>query len=144
LRRNPLSDSRRNPELPKVAMIAIVDDDVSVRDATKHLIRSLGYAAVTFASAEEYLESDLVEGTSCLITDLRMPGMSGIELQERLIADGYRIPIIFISAFSNENIRSRTLRAGAFGFLNKPFEDESLIQCLDKALKTDEAGLMQQ
>jgi FixJ family two-component response regulator len=125
-------------------MIAIVDDDVSVRDATKHLIRSLGYAAVTFASADEYLRSDCVESTSCLITDLRMPGMSGIELQERLIADGHRIPIIFMTAFFDEHIRSRALRAGAFGFLNKPFEDESLIRCLDKALKGDEAGLAQQ
>ena len=125
-------------------MIAIVDDDVSVRDATKHLIRSLGYAAVTFASADEYLRSDCVESTSCLITDLRMPGMSGIELQERLIADGHRIPIIFMTAFFDEHIRSRTLRAGAFGFLNKPFEDKSLIRCLDKALKGDEAGLAQQ
>jgi FixJ family two-component response regulator len=125
-------------------MIAIVDDDVSVRDATKHLIRSLGYAAVTFGSAEEYLQSDSIEGTSCLIADLRMPGMSGIELQERLIANGYRIPIIFVTAFFDENTRSRTLRNGAFGFLNKPFEDESLIRCLDKALKSDEAGFAQQ
>ncbi len=125
-------------------MIAIVDDDVSVRDATKHLIRSLGYAAVTFASAEEYLQSEFIEGTSCLITDLRMPGMSGIELQERLIANGYRIPTIFMTAFFDENIRSRTLRNGAFGCLNKPFEDESLIRCLDKALKSDAAGFVQQ
>jgi|SRR4029077_8898360 FixJ family two-component response regulator len=125
-------------------MIAIVDDDVSVRDATKHLIRSLGYAAATFASAEEYLQSDIIDGTSCLITDLRMPGMSGIELQERLIADGRRIPIIFITAFCDENIRRRTLRAGASGFLNKPFEDACLIRCLDKALKSDETGFAQQ
>ena len=125
-------------------MIAIVDDDLSVRDATKHLILSLGYAAVTFASAEEYLQSDCIEGTSCLITDLRMPGMSGIELQERLIADGHRIPIIFMTAFRDENTRRRTLRAGAFGFLNKPFEDACLIRCLDKALKRDEAGFAQQ
>jgi FixJ family two-component response regulator len=125
-------------------MIAIVDDDVSVRDSTKHLIRSLGYAAVTFASAEEYLRSEFIEGTSCLITDLRMPGMSGIELQERLIANGYRIPTIFMTAFFDENTRRRTLRNGAFGFLNKPFEDESLISCLDKALKSDGAGFAQQ
>jgi FixJ family two-component response regulator len=125
-------------------MIAIVDDDVSVRDATKHLIRSLGHAAVTFASAEEYLRSDIIGGTSCLITDLKMPGMSGIELQERLIADGRRIPVIFMTAFLDENIRRRTLRAGAFGFLNKPFEDACLIRCLDKALNGDETGLAPQ
>jgi FixJ family two-component response regulator len=73
-----------------------------------------------------------------------MPGMSGIELQERLIADGHRIPVIFMTAFFDENIRRRTLRAGAFGFLNKPFEDESLIRCLDKALNNDETGLTPQ
>jgi FixJ family two-component response regulator len=130
--------------IAQVPMIAIVDDDISVRDATKHLIRSLGYAAVTFASAEEYLRSDIIGGTSCLITDLRMPGMSGIELQERLIAEGHRIPVIFMTAFFDENIRRRTLRAGAFGFLNKPFEDESLIRCLYKALNNDETGLTPQ
>ena len=125
-------------------MISIIDDDRSVREAVKSLIRSLGYEAVTFASAEEYLRSDIIDGTSCLITDLRMPGMSGIELQERLIADGHRIPVIFMTAFFDENIRRRTLRAGAFGFLNKPFEDESLIRCLDKALNNDETGLTPQ
>lgn len=122
-------------------MIAIVDDDASNRDATKHLVRSLGYGATTFASAEEYLRSDCIEDTSCLITDVRMPGMSGIELQERLIAHGHRIPVIFMTAFFDEYIRSRTLRAGALGFLIKPFEDTSLISCLDKALKRGEAGL---
>ena len=116
-------------------MIAIVDDDVSVRDAMKHLISSLGYGALTFASAEEYLRSDCIGGTSCLITDLRMPGMDGMELQQRLIADGHRIPIIFMSAFCNEAVRSRTLQAGALGFLIKPFEDACLIRCLDEALK---------
>ncbi len=125
-------------------MIAIVDDDASVRDATKHLIRSLGYAAVTFASAEEYLRSDCIEATSCLITDLRMPGMSGIELQERLIADGRRIPMIFMTAFFDESTRHRALRAGAFGFLNKPFEETRLISCLGKALRGDATGLAKQ
>lgn len=125
-------------------MIAIVDDDESVREATKHLIRSLGHAAVTFASAEEYLRSDCIGGTSCLITDLRMPGMSGMDLQERLIADGHDIPIIFMTAFFSEHIRNRTLKAGAFGFLIKPFGDECLIRCLDKALKRGETGLAEQ
>ncbi len=125
-------------------MIAIVDDDVSVRDAMKHLISSLGYGALTFASAEEYLGSDCIAGTSCLITDLRMPGMNGMELQERLIADGHRIPIIFMSAFCNESVRSRTLNAGALGFLIKPFEDERLIECLDRALQGKDAGIAEQ
>lgn len=118
-------------------MISIVDDDESVREATKGLIRSLGYAAATFASAEEYLRSDHVTNTSCLIADVQMPGMSGIELQDRLISDGHRTPIIFVTAFPEARIRARVLRAGALGFLSKPFNDESLIACLDMALGDD-------
>jgi FixJ family two-component response regulator len=119
-------------------VISIVDDDESVREATESLVRSLGYSAATFASAEEYLQSDLVEDSSCLITDLRMPGMSGAELQDQLIADGNRTPVIFISASLDDHIRSRVLDAGACGFLHKPFDDQSLIDCLNKALKDAE------
>ncbi|HET8919927.1 MAG TPA: response regulator, partial [Xanthobacteraceae bacterium] len=120
-------------------MIVIVDDDESMREATKFLVISLGYSVLTFASAEEYLASDHVSATSCLISDLRMPGMSGVELQKRLIADGHRIPMIFVTAFFNEQVRARALQAGALGFLSKPFEDRCLIKCLDKALKSDTA-----
>ena len=125
-------------------MISIVDDDESVREATKGLIRSLGYAAASFASAEEYLQSDRLRDTSCLITDLHMPGMSGADLQDRLIADGFHTPIIFMTAYFDEKIRSRVLNAGAFGFLRKPFDDECLIECLDKALRHAENGLSEQ
>jgi FixJ family two-component response regulator len=118
----------------KVPVIAIVDDDQSVREATKGLIRSLGYVAATFASAEEYLRSDRVIDTACLITDVQMPGMSGIDLQDRLISDGHQTPMIFVTAFPEAKIRARALKAGACGFLSKPFKDESLIECLDKAL----------
>ena len=124
-------------------MIVIVDDDESMREATKFLVISLGYSVRTFASAEEYLASDHVSATSCLISDLRMPGMSGVELQKRLIADGHRIPVIFMTAFFEKEIRARALRAGAFGFLSKPFEDQCLIKCLDKALKSDTAEYTQ-
>jgi FixJ family two-component response regulator len=120
-------------------MIVIVDDDESVREATKYLVKSLGYPVLTFASAEEYLASDHVSATSCLISDLKMPGISGVELQKRLIADGHHIPIIFMTAFFEEEVRARALQAGAFGFLSKPFADQSLIKCLDKALKGDTA-----
>jgi FixJ family two-component response regulator len=116
-------------------MISIVEDDASVREATKGLVRSLGYSAATFASAEEYLRSERVRDTACLITDVQMPGMSGIDLQDRLIADGRRTPIIFVTAYPEERIRARALRAGAVGFLSKPFTDESLIECLDRALR---------
>jgi FixJ family two-component response regulator len=120
--------------LSKAHVISIVDDDASVRDATESLVRSLGYDAATFASAEEYLVSRYVRDTSCLITDLVMPGMSGVDLQDRLIADGNDTPVIFITACFDEMARARALEAGAHGFLRKPFSEESLIECLDSAL----------
>lgn len=122
-------------------VVSIVDDDVSVRKATEGLIRSLGYVAATFASAEEYLRSDRVADTSCLITDVRMSGMSGLELQDRLIAAGHRTPVIFMTAFPEEEICTRALNAGALGFLHKPFDDAHLVECLDRALKGVGVGL---
>jgi FixJ family two-component response regulator len=120
--------------LAKTPMISIIDDDEAVRAATRGLIRSLGYSAATFASAEEYLESDRVEDTSCLITDVQMSGMNGVELQERLIADGRGTKVIFMTGFSEETVRARALKAGAIGFLKKPFDDACLIKCIDRAL----------
>ena len=120
----------------KVPLISIVDDYEPNREAIEALIRSLGYTVATFASAEEYLRSDCIECSSCLITDLQMPGMSGAELQDRLISDGCHTPIIFMTAFSEEKVRARVLAAGALGFLSKPFSDECLIQHLEKALKS--------
>ena len=120
--------------MAKSHVISIIDDDPSVREATQSLIRSLGYDAQVFASAEEYLQSERLSDLSCLITDLHMPGMSGTDLQDRLIADGYQIPIIFVTAYYEDRTRDRVMDAGAFGFLSKPFDDESLIECLDKAL----------
>ncbi|MCC8979028.1 response regulator [Bradyrhizobium sp. 10BB] len=117
-------------------MISIVDDDEPNREATEALVLSLGYTVATFASAEEYLQSDCAESSSCLITDLHMPGMSGADLQDRLIADGHHTPIIFVTAFYEDTTRARVLGAGAFGFLSKPFSAECLILCLDKALKS--------
>ena len=116
-------------------MISIVDDDECVRESTAQLIRSLGYDATAFASAEEFLQSGQVRNTSCLITDVQMPGVSGIELQRRLLADGHRLPIIFITAFPDDRVRARVLGAGAVGFLNKPYHEESLIGCLGVALQ---------
>jgi FixJ family two-component response regulator len=121
-------------------MIAIVDDDESVREATKSLVRSLGYQAATFCSAEEFLGSAQLKSTSCLITDVRMPGMSGVELQDRLIADGRNMPTVFISAFSDERVRQKVLESGAIGYLRKPFEEDRLIECIDTALKGPSAG----
>lgn len=121
-------------ELAKIPVICIIDDDQSVRDATESLVRSLGYKAATFASAEEYLQSERLRDASCLIIDLRMPGMSGAELQDVLMADGYTTPIIFMTASRDERVRARVLDAGACGFLRKPLDDQRLIDCLKKAL----------
>src|ERR1700745_2839468 len=124
------SSSKKSWISEQVSMISIIDDDRSVREAVKSLIRSLGYEAVTFASAEEYLGADGAHDSECVITDVQMPGMTGIDLQDRLIADGYRRPIILMSAMSAEDAGTAVSR-----FLRKPFSDERLIDCLDRALK---------
>ncbi|WP_076863915.1 response regulator transcription factor [Bradyrhizobium mercantei] len=115
-------------------MISIIDDDLSVRTATHNLVRSLGYAVETYASAEEFLHSPHLNDTSCVIADVRMPTMSGLDLQSHLIANGRRFPFIFVTAFSVESDRLRALRAGAICFLSKPFDGDTLIKCLDAAL----------
>jgi FixJ family two-component response regulator len=116
-------------------LIAIVDDDEPVRDATKTLVRSLGYHASTFGSADEFLKSDQVHDTSCHITDVQMPGLSGIDLQDSLIARGHRIPIIFMTGYPDDSVRARATKAGAVCFLNKPFSLDHFIGCIEKALK---------
>jgi FixJ family two-component response regulator len=115
-------------------LISIIDDDEAVRAATENLVRSLGFGASTFASAEEFLQSDWVGETSCLITDVNMPGMTGVELQSYLLSQGRDLPIIFITAFPEERIRLRVHEAGAVGFLSKPFDGGAMVQCIDKAL----------
>jgi FixJ family two-component response regulator len=116
-------------------MISIVDDDKSVREAAKMLVRSLGYTTATFASAEELLQSGRLRDTACLITDVQMPAMSGVDLQSHLTASGHCTPVIFVTAYPEESIRERALDAGAFGFLSKPFNEDSLIACLDRAME---------
>jgi FixJ family two-component response regulator len=125
--------------LAKQRVISIIDDDASVREATARLVRSLGYRTATFSSAEDYLQSDRLDDSSCLITDLHMPGMGGAELQDRLIANGRRTPIIFMTAYFEEKVRDRVLHAGAAGFLRKPFAEETLVACLEKALEDPES-----
>src|SRR5215471_9266857 len=105
----PCHQQPRNVELPKVPVIAIVDDDPSVCEATKSLMKSLGYIAATFTSAEEFLKSDRVQESSCLIADVQMPGMSGLDLQNQLIARGHRFPVIFITAYPAANARARAM-----------------------------------
>ena len=117
-------------------MVAIVDDDESIRSALKGLMKSVGLPARAFASAEEFLESGEQQDTGCLIADIRMPGMSGLELQAKLNADDCRIPIIFITAHGDEKMRMQALRAGAVEFVAKPFDDEALVASVRAALES--------
>jgi FixJ family two-component response regulator len=100
-------------------------------------MKSYGFAVETFASAEEFLGSDRLDKTSCLILDVHMPGMNGLELQQRLVASGSVIPIIFITAFADDSARSQALKAGAVGYLAKPFDDKELLNCINAALRPD-------
>ena len=117
-----------------IPVISIVDDDDSVRTALKSLIDSVGFRAEVFGSGEEFLKSPVVSQTDCLIVDVRMPGMTGLELQERLNASGASVPIVFISAHDDKEARARGLRAGAIDFLQKPFSEESLLGAISAGL----------
>jgi FixJ family two-component response regulator len=118
----------------KVAVVSIIDDDESVRTATQCLVRSLGLKTRTFASAEEFLLSPYVSETSCVIADVQMAKMSGLDLQTRLRACGNDVPMIFVTAFPEEKLKARALEAGAVCFLSKPFDAQVLVDCLTKAL----------
>ena len=126
--------------MSKIPLIAIIDDDASVRATTDSLVRSLGFVVYTFASAEEFLRWDRLDDVSCVIADVQMPGMSGVELHAHLLTQGYRVPFIFFTAFPDEQIRAQALRAGAICYLTKPFDGDSLVQGLDVALKKHDGG----
>ena len=127
---------REKFEAPK-DLIAVVDDDESIRRSTTFLIESFGFRAAAFASAESFLESGRLQDTSCLILDVRLPGMNGFELQRELAVAGYGIPIVFITSYGNTESRGRAMQAGAVAFLSKPFRDEQLLQTLRSALRID-------
>jgi|SRR5208283_365561 len=120
----------------KVNMVAIVDDDDLMRSALQGLLKAVGLPARTFASAEEFLQSGEQHQTACLIADIRMPGMSGLELQAKLNAEHCRIPTIFITAHGDAKMRMQALRAGAVEFLAKPFDDEALLESVRAALES--------
>jgi len=114
--------------------IAVVDDDGAVREALKGLLRSAGFRVELFSSAEEFLNSGQIEDISCVVLDVRMPGMSGVELQERLNGSRVAIPIIFMTAHGDASVRARALQGGAIDFLQKPFTDEALLNALARGL----------
>ena len=116
-------------------MVAVVDDDEFVRTATGSLIRSLGLRVTTYSSAEEFLASSWLDKADCLVTDVQMPGMSGLELQERLQAQGRDLPVIVITAFPEERVRRQAESAGAVGFFAKPYDGQLMVNCIDAALR---------
>ena len=122
--------------MANLLLISVVDDDDSVRESLRGLIRSVGFAVKVFASAEEFLNSDHLRNTDCLILDVRMPGMNGLELQRQLAATDRKIPVIFITAHGDDEVRSRALNGGAVDYLLKPFSEEALLNAIDAALKS--------
>jgi FixJ family two-component response regulator len=125
--------------MSQAPLVAIVDDDVMVCEATKDLVETFGFDARTFGSAGEFLNSECVARTSCLIADVQMPGINGLQLHRELIVSGWHIPVIFITAFPDERVRKRALRGGAVCYLSKPFDGRSLLNCIRSALSDPDA-----
>jgi FixJ family two-component response regulator len=125
----------------KASVIAIVDDDHSVREALTSLVRSLGYVAMAFECAEDLLKSTRRRNVSCVIADVQMPGITGLELHNRLVTSGKPIPTILITAFPDERSRERALQAGVIGYLIKPFSEDDLLACIRSSLGLGEAGI---
>lgn len=124
--------------MTRVPLISIVDDDDSFRNSLDNLIRSVGFQAQGFSSAEAFLNSNQAHDTACLILDVRMPGMNGLDLQRQMVASNWHIPIIFITSHTDGDARDRAIEAGAVDFLYKPFRDEDLLSAIDRALKHSE------
>jgi FixJ family two-component response regulator len=121
-------------------LISIVDDDEAFREAMTSLMKSLGFAVEAFSSAEAFLASPRLASTSCLITDVHMPGMTGIELHQHLVASGRTIPVIMITAYPDDNVRARALAAGVICYLSKTFDDDALLGFVRSALAQDGPG----
>ena len=126
--------------MSRLSVISVIDDDASVRAATNNLLTSHGYMVHTFASADDFLQSARVGDSSCIIADVQMPVMSGLDLLTNLRARGKDTPFIFITAFPDDTTRARALQAGATCFLSKPFAGPNLISCLCVALEQDRRG----
>ena len=118
----------------KEAIVYIVDDDDSVRGALKRLIRSMGMEAQTFASGADFLKSKFRDQKTCLVADVRMPGMSGLELHQKLIERGFKLPVIYITGFDTAETRSQARKSGAFGYFRKPVDDQALLDTIQLAL----------
>lgn len=123
-----------NETAPKSPLVSVVDDDPSVRNSARRLLRSSGLQAEAFASGDDFLQSEFVEKTDCLLLDVYMPGMNGLELQRRLAGMGRRIPIVFLSAKASEEEERQALQGGAVAFLHKPARQETLLQAIHAAI----------
>jgi FixJ family two-component response regulator len=121
--------------MPGAPLISIVDDDDALRNSLEDLIRSIGFQTQGLPSAEAFLSSTQARDAACLILDVRMPGMSGLDLQRQIVAANWRIPIIFVTSHADDDARVRALEAGAVAFLYKPFHEEELLNAIDAALK---------
>jgi FixJ family two-component response regulator len=124
---------RLSVQATKPPIVSIIDDDPWAREGIKDLVVALGYRTLTFASAEAFLASGSVDATTCVITDLQMPGLSGLDLQQKLLEREHGPAMIVVTAYPDEKSRARALAAGAFGYLTKPFDEKNLIQCLASA-----------
>jgi FixJ family two-component response regulator len=131
---------QERPVLSTLSVISVIDDDASVRAATNNLLSSHGYPVQTFASAEEFLRSADLDHLSCVIADVQMPAMSGLDLLTHMRTRGYRARFIFITAFPEASVRARALKAGAICFLAKPFAAPELIDCVETALNEHRGG----
>jgi FixJ family two-component response regulator len=129
-----------NMGVPESTIISIVDDDESVRDAIESFLKSIGFRVEVFASAEGFLHLGRLQDTACLVLDVRMPGMSGLELQRQLAAAQWRIPIIFITAHDEEAARAQVLQACVVDYLRKPFSEEALLHAVRSAFESDSGG----
>jgi len=123
-----------------LSVISVIDDDASVRAAANNLLSSHGYLVHAFASAEEFLQSARLDDSSCVIADVQMPAMSGLDLLTHMRAKGHTLPFIFITAFPEESVRARALKAGAICFLAKPFAGPALISCVEAAVNRHHDG----
>jgi FixJ family two-component response regulator len=128
--------ARRIASAAKVCLISIVEDDQPFRESMGKLVSSLGYTVEVFPSAADFLASPFLTATACLVTDVQMPGMTGIELHRRLLDAGYAIPTIFVTAYPDEVVRNRALRNGVVCYLSKPVDDDHLERCLRSALQS--------
>ena len=120
--------------MPQPLVVSIIDDDLSVRVAVADIVRSMDLTASVFSSGEDFLISNSVADTACIIADIQMPGLSGIELQQALKARDLKIPMVFITAYPDERTRAKAFDGGAICFLNKPFDGSTIIDCIERAL----------